>query len=215
MEDIFKFKRPGIAVDVILFTIKDDDLNVGLIKRDDEPYYGKHALPGRFVRYDEPIEETAKIALKNKGGITPESVFLEQLYTFGQNLVRDTRIRTISIVYYGLVASSTIDFQNENKFLWYSVYKLPPLGFDHKEIIDYAVKRLRKKIINSNFAHQLMPGEFTITELQQAYEVILHEKMDKRNFRKKLKEINILKRLPKKRTGQAFRPAMLYAFRKN
>src|SRR3989338_5450588 len=121
--DFFKYKMPGVAVDVVLFTIKDDDLQVGLIQREEEPYSGKFALPGRFVRYEEPIEETARTALKLKGGINPDVVFLEQLYTFGQNLKRDTRIRTISVVYYGLVDSQKIDFQTGSRFVWKSVYK--------------------------------------------------------------------------------------------
>src|SRR3989338_8164007 len=210
--DIFKFKRPGVAVDVILFTIKNGELQVGLIQREEAPYSGKYALPGRFVRYEEPIEETARQALKLKGGIDPNSVFLEQLYTFGSNLERDTRIRTISIVYYGLVESSKIDFQQGNLFTWYSVYDLPKLAFDHKEIIDYAVNRLRGKIWETDFAFQLMPDEFTLTELQKAYEIILGKKLDKRNFRKKIAELQILKDLKKKKQEGPHRPAALYSF---
>jgi len=211
--DIFQFKRPGVAVDVILFTIKDNDLQIGLIKREEPPHMGKYALPGRFVRYEEPIEETAKMALKLKGGIDPQSVFLEQLYTFGQNMHRDTRIRTISIVYYGLLAAEKIDFQTGNKFHWFSVYALPPLSFDHKQIVDYAVERLRKKVWESNFAFQLMPEEFTLTELQKVYEVILAEKLDKRNFRKKILELKILKNLKKKKMEGVHRPAAVYGFK--
>ncbi|HIH11977.1 TPA: NUDIX hydrolase [Candidatus Woesearchaeota archaeon] len=210
--DIFQFKRPGIAVDVVLFTIKNDDLKVGLIQRQDEPYFGKFALPGRFVRYEETIEDTARTALKQKGGINSSGVFLEQLYTFGSNLERDTRIRTISIVYYGLVESSKIDFQQGNLFTWYSVYDLPKLAFDHKEIIDYAVNRLRGKIWETDFAFQLMPDEFTLTELQKAYEIILGKKLDKRNFRKKIAELQILKDLKKKKQEGPHRPAALYSF---
>ena len=91
-DDFFNYKMPGVAVDVVLFTIKDNDLQAGLIQRGEEPYSGKFALPGRFVRYEEPIEDTARMALKVKGGIDPDPVFLEQLYTFGQTLKRDTRI---------------------------------------------------------------------------------------------------------------------------
>ncbi len=211
--DIFQFKRPGVAVDVILFTIKDNDLQIGLIKREEPPHMGKYALPGRFVRYDEPIEETARMALKLKGSIDPVSVFLEQLYTFGQNMERDTRIRTISIVYYGLIASEKIDFQQGNKFEWFSVYKLPPLAFDHRQIVDYAVERLRKKVWESNFAFQLMPNEFTLTELQRVYQIILGEKLDKRNFRKKILEMKILKNLKKKKMEGVHRPAAVYGFK--
>lgn len=211
-DDFFKYKMPGVAVDVVLFTIKDNDLQVGLIQRAEDPYSGKFALPGRFVRYEEPIEETARMALKLKGGIDPELVFLEQLYTFGQNLKRDTRIRTISIVYYGLVDSQKIDFQSGSKFLWKSVYKLPPLAFDHKEVIEYAIKRLRKKVLESDFAFQLMPEEFTLSGLQKAYQVILNKELDKRNFRKKIMELHILKDLKKQKMEGAHRPAQLYSF---
>lgn len=208
----FKYKMPGVAVDVVLFTIKDNDLQAGLIQREDEPYFGKFALPGRFVRYEEPIEETARMALKLKGGINPEVVFLEQLYTFGQNLKRDTRIRTISIVYYGLVDSQKIDFQTGSRLIWKSVYKLPPLAFDHKEVIGYAIQRLRKKVLESDFAFQLMPEEFTLSELQKAYEIILNKELDKRNFRKKIMELHILKDLKKQKMEGAHRPAQLYSF---
>ncbi len=211
-DDIHKFNRPGLAVDVILFTIKSNDLKVGLVRREEEPYFGKHALPGRFVRYDEPIEETARMALKMKAGINPNLVFLEQLYTFGQELKRDTRIRTVTIVYYGLVDSSKIELQDSDKFHWHSVYELPELAFDHKSIIEYAISRLRKKVVESDFAFQLMPEEFTLTELQKAYEVILHESQDKRNFRKKLLEMKILKSLRKKKMEGAHRPAEVYGF---
>ncbi len=210
-DEFNQFKRPGLAVDVILFTIEENDLKVALIKREEEPYFGRHALPGRFVRYEETIETTAKIALKLKGNINPDSVFLEQLYTFGDNLIRDTRIRTVTVVYYGLIDSTKID-QIGNKFHWHSVYKLPELAFDHERIIKYATDRLRKKVLESDFAFQLMPDEFTLTELQKAYEVILDKELDKRNFRKKLLEMKIVKPLRKKKMDGAHRPAELFSF---
>jgi len=211
-DDFSKYKMPGVAVDIVLFTIKDNDLQAGLVQREEDPYQGKFALPGRFVRYEEPIEETARMALKLKGGINPDLVFLEQLYTFGQNLKRDTRVRTISIVYYGLINSEEIDFQSGSKFIWKSVYKLPPLAFDHKEVIESAVKRLRKKVLESDFAFQLMPEEFTLSELQKAYQTILDKELDKRNFRKKIMELHILKDLKKQKMEGAHRPAQLYSF---
>ena len=212
--DLHKVQKPAVAVDVILLTVKDNDLRVGLIKRGENPYLGRFALPGRFVRYVEPIEDTARMALKRKGNINPDSVFLEQLYTFGQNLHRDTRIRTISIVYYGLVKSQDIDFQSGNKFIWYSVYKLPELAFDHKEIIISALERMRKKLMNSDLAFQFMPVEFTLTELQKTYEIILSEKLDKRNFRRKILESSVLKDLKKKKLEGVHRPAGLYTFKR-
>lgn len=212
-EDLHRFQKPALAVDVVLFTAQDNDLKVGLIKREDEPYFGKFALPGRFVRYNEKIEDTARHALKLKGGIDPGTVFIKQLYTFGQNLDRDTRIRTVSVVYYGLVKAEDIDFQSGNKFEWVSVYGMPEIAFDHKSIIEYAMKRLRRKILTSSFAYYVMPHEFTLTELQHVYEVILGGKLDKRNFRKKLKESGVLKEMGQKKTKGPFRPAQLYCFK--
>lgn len=212
--DLSQYKHPAVAVDVILFTIKNNILKIGLIRREEAPYLNHYALPGRFVRYDEPIEETAKIALKSKGNINPEAVFLEQLYTFGQDLNRDTRIRTISVVYYGFIDSGKIDILQGNKFHWFSVYDLPELAFDHKLIIDSAVKSLRKKVLESDFAFQLLPEEFTLSELQKAYETILGEELDKRNFRKKILENNFIKALKKKRREGLHRPAELYWFKR-
>ena len=215
MDNLHKIKKPALAVDVILFTIQDGDLKVGLIKREEDPYFGKFALPGRFVRYDEKIEETARTALKLKGKINPDKVFLEQLYTFGQNLKRDTRIRTVTIIYYGLIDSNKID-EEKNLFEWYSVYKLPELAFDHKKVIKYAVERMRNKIEYTDIAFQLMHEEFTLTELQRAYEIILNKELDKRNFRKKMAELKVIKKLPKKKMEGVHRPAQLYSFvRKN
>jgi 8-oxo-dGTP diphosphatase len=211
-EDLFQYKRPGIAVDVVLLAIINDELKVALIRREDEPYFGKHALPGRFVRYDETIETTARKALETKGNIKADSIFLEQLYTFGDNLERDTRIRTISIVYYALVDSKTISEQQENRFIWQPVDDLPPLAFDHKKIIEYTIGRMRAKLFRSDNIFGLMPKEFTLTQLQNAFELILGEALDKRNFRKKMQELYVLKDLHRTRMEGAHRPAALYSY---
>lgn len=212
--NIFKFTRPGITVDVVLFAIINNELKVGLIKRQEEPYFGKHALPGRFVRYEEKIEDTARKALEAKGNIDASKIHLEQLYTFGQELKRDTRIRTITIVYYALIDAEEILRQNGNKFLWESVYNLPSLSFDHKDIILFALDSLREKIAVSDFARKLMPEKFTLTKLQETYEIILHKKQDKRNFRKKMLSLGILKETKEITTDVSHRPARIYSFKK-
>jgi 8-oxo-dGTP diphosphatase len=209
-----KFQFPAAAVDIILFTIRNNDLYVGLVRREDEPYKGRFALPGRFVRYDEKIEETASKVLEMKGGIERKSVHLEQLYTFGNNLNRDTRIRTISVVYYGLVRSEALDFQN-SKFSWHSFYRLPELAFDHREIIESAVARLRESFVIERMIVHLMPDEFTLTELQRAYEIILGRNLDKRNFRRKIESDRCLLDTKRKRKAGIQRPAELYSFKKN
>lgn len=211
-DEIFEFLRPGIAVDVVLLTVLHDDLKVALTQRQDEPYFGKFALPGRFVRYEEPIEETARKALEKKGNIITKNIYLEQLHTFGQNLIRDTRIRTISIVYYALLPPEEISSQKGNTFTWFSAYDLPELAFDHTDIINHSLKKIRDKLFSTDVVFRLMPAEFTLPDLQMAYEVLLNEELDKRNFRKKIKDLFILKDTHKTRMEGAHRPAKLYAY---
>ena len=210
--DIFRMERPAVAVDVVLLTVLEGELQIALIKREDDPYYGKHALPGRFVRYDEPIETTARRALETKGNITTDGIYLEQLYTFGQNLVRDTRIRTISVVYCALLPSGIISGQQGHTFSWFPIGRLPPLAFDHRDIVHAAVERIRTKLLTSDIIFHLLPEEFTLSELQRACETILGRALDKRNFRKKAADVYDLQDLKLSRREGAHRPARLYRF---
>ncbi len=213
-DEIFTFRRPGVAVDVVLLSILHDDVKVALIQRQDNPYFGKFALPGRFVRYDEPIETTAMKAIENKGHISADGIYIEQLYTFGQNLVRDTRIRTISIVYYGLLSSEKITKQKENTFTWHSVYDLPEMAFDHKDIINTALEKIRRKLFSTDMVFNMLPENFTLSELQNACETILSYCLDKRNFRKKIIEVFELNDTHKTKMTGAHRPAKLYKYKK-
>jgi len=208
-----KVIRPGVAVDTILFAVLENDLKVGLIQRHEDPYNGSYAMPGRFVRYDEKIEDTALRALEQKCNIDPSSVFLEQLYTFGQNLERDTRIRTITIVYYGILSADDVAEHRDAKISWFSAYDLPKLAFDHKNIVEYAVERLRNRILWDTYAFKFLPPEFTLTELQHVYEIILHKELDKRNFRKKILEEKFLVKTAKTKIDGVHRPAALYKFK--
>jgi 8-oxo-dGTP diphosphatase len=149
VDEIITAQKPAVAVDVALFSVSQGELQVGLIKREEEPYFGKPALPGRFVRYEEKIEDTARKALELKGHIKADHLYLEQLYAFGQDLHRDTRIRTISIVYSALLDKETIAKQEGTTFSWHDVRHLPPLAFDHADIIRFAVKRIGDKLFAS------------------------------------------------------------------
>ncbi|MBR9701145.1 NUDIX hydrolase [Candidatus Woesearchaeota archaeon] len=211
-DEIFTFLRPAIAVDVVLLSIIRNNLQVALIQRQDEPYYGKFALPGRFVRYDEPIETTAKKAIEGKGNIKTDNIYLEQLHTFGQDLVRDTRIRTISTVYYGFIDPDTINSQPDNTFTWFKTDNLPPLGFDHKKIIKSSIERVRRRMFTTDVIFNLIPKEFTLTEFQHACETFFGEELDKRNFRKKINELYTLKDLKRTKMTGAHRPAKLYTY---
>lgn len=209
--DPSEFEHPSVTVDIPIFTIKDNDLKVALIKRSNWPYEGKWALPGGFVEIDEPIEDAAKRVLKDKTGVE-DDVFMEQLYTFGQT-DRDPRKRVITVSYFALVNSENVDLRETDEvedISWHSAYSLPELGFDHKEIIDYAIKRLRWKLEYNTAVFSLLPEKFTLSQLQDTYEIILDKNLDKRNFRKKIHKHNLVEDTGEKEKNVSHRPAKLY-----
>lgn len=209
--DPSEFEHPSVTVDIPIFTIKDNDLKVALIKRSNWPYEGKWALPGGFVEIDEPIENAAKRVLNNKTGVE-EDVFMEQLYTFGQT-DRDPRKRVITVSYFALVNSEKVNLRETDEvedISWHSAYDLPELGFDHKEIVNYAIKRLRWKLEYNTAVFSLLPEKFTLSQLQDTYEIILNEDLDKRNFRKKIHKHNLVEDTGEKEKDVSHRPAKLY-----
>lgn len=214
--------RPCVAVDVVLFALhKNDrpenklpvDLKVLLIRRDAPPYEGYWAIPGGFVRPEESLEAAARRKLAEISDVG--NVYLEQLYTFG-DVQRDPRARVISVVYFALLQADQI--APRPRLEWHSVYTLPAvLAFDHHAILDYALKRLRYKLEYTAVAFELMPEEFTLRELQDTYMVILNEhRLDKANFRKKLRYRGLDGRPIVEQTGKyrqtRGRPAELYRF---
>jgi len=217
MGSLDKFPRPSVSVDLVIFTIADDDLKVLLIRRGAEPYRDCWALPGGFVEIDESLEDAAARELREEAGVT--SVYLEQLYTFGDP-GRDPRGRVISVSYFALVdaerqriraATDAIDAR------WFSVFDAEnsrKLAFDHGKILDYAVWRLRNKIEWTTVGYELLPRKFTLSELQRVYEIILQKPVDKRNFRKKVLAQGKIRELTETRKDGAHRPARLYSFRK-
>jgi 8-oxo-dGTP diphosphatase len=213
--DLEKFPRPSVAVDLVIFTIRNNDLKVLLIKRGQQPFAGFWCLPGGFVRIDESLEKAALRELEEETGV--KEVYLEQLYTFGESK-RDPRGRVISVSYFALADSTKIKpfvtGQEEIKNVeWFSVKELPKLAFDHEDIIKYAIRRLRYKLEYTAVGLELLPELFTLTDLQKLYEIILNEKLDKRNFRKKIVSLGILEATKHYKKG-AHRPAMLYHFKK-
>jgi len=204
--------RPSVTVDVIIFTLRDSDLQVLLIRRKYPPFEAVWAIPGGFVGIDESLEEAALRELEEETGV--RDVYLEQLYTFGE-VDRDLRGRVITVAYFALVPAAAIDphaGSDAAETGWWSVYDLPPLAFDHAEILAYALKRLRYKLEYTAVGFELLPGVFTLSELQAAYEIILREKLDKRNFRRKILGADIIEETEMYRTGEG-RPARLYRFR--
>lgn len=223
MSYTYDYPRPAVTVDLVIFTIADDDLKALLIRRGLEPYKDCWALPGGFVDINESLEQAAARELQEEVGVT--NVYLEQLYTFGAP-GRDPRGRVISVAYFALIdaerqrivaASDAADAE------WHSVFKqtkptkqgkLAKLAFDHKQILDYAVWRLRNKIEWTTVGYELLPKKFTLSELQRVYEIILQKPVDKRNFRKKILAQGQIVELNETRSDGAHRPARLYSFRK-
>jgi len=209
-------KTHEITVDTVIFTIQNDKLKVLLVKRANEPFKGKWTLPGGYVKLSETLDDAALRVLKEKTNI--QNLYLEQLYTFG-NPLRHPSARVITVAYFALIRSDDIklSFDKNSEVTqveWHGVYNLPPLAFDHKEIIEYAVKRMRERLEFCPIAYQLLPHKFTLTELQKSYELILAQNLDKRNFRKKFLSADMLKELDEYTKSGSKRPARLYEFNK-
>mgnify|MGYP003394187903 CR=1 FL=1 len=141
------------------------------------------------------------------------NIYLEQLYTFGEP-IRDPRGRVVTVAYYALVNAQQFELKSRraSEANWFSVKRLPPLAFDHRRIADYALERLRNKINYTTVGFQLLPREFTLTDLQSSYEVILGQRLDKRNFRRKMLQLGILKSTRQFRASGRQRPARRYTF---
>ena len=177
-----RYKLPSVTVDIVIFTIQDEELKVLLIKRGIEPFKDKWALPGGFVRIDESLEDSAKRELQEETGV--KDVYLEQLFTFG-DIKRDPRGRVITISYMALVNSDNIKLKATTDALetrWFTINKIPTLAFDHKKIFEYALKRLKWKFEYTSVAFSLLPREFALSQLQKIYEIVFDKKFDKRNF---------------------------------
>ncbi|MBM3261721.1 NUDIX hydrolase [Candidatus Kaiserbacteria bacterium] len=204
-----------IATDVVPFTIRDGELLVRLIAVDRPPYY-THAkgLPGGLIDPKETAEEAAVRHLQEKAGIKASKTHIEQLYTFSA-IDRDPRGRVVAVSYLAFVPWEALSpaEQADTKGAWWSRIKdAHKLAYDHDEMLQVALARLRSRVTYTTLIGKLMPKEFTLTELEQAYEAIVKTDLDKRNFRKKILKLNILKALTHKRTGGRFRPAQLYSF---
>src|SRR6266852_6101057 len=211
--DARKYDRPSVTVDVVMMSLRQRDLQVLLVKRRSWPYEGMWAIPGGFVNMDESLETAAKRELQEETGV--QDVYLEQLYTFGDP-GRDPRTRVITVVYFALLDSARLQVRAADDAAdvdWFPVYNLPEeLAFDHAKILEYALDRLRGKLDYTNIAFSLLPEQFTLRELQRVYEIILHRKLDKRNFRKKILATGILEDTGAKKMEGTHRPARLYRF---
>lgn len=208
-------KRPAcdVAVDVAVFTVREGRLEVVLIRMKRPPFEGRWALPGGRIRGDETVEAAAARELEEKTGL--RDVWLEQLYTFSDP-ARDPQGRVVSVAHLALIPA-TAQLRTTDKYSaigWFPADAPPPLAFDHRQQLAYAVKRLRAKLGYTNVAYSLLPPTFTLGELQRVYEAILGEKLDPRNFQRRIRAIGLVEETGELRTGQAHRPARLFRFTK-
>jgi 8-oxo-dGTP diphosphatase len=199
-------------VDCVVFGLDELELKLMLIQRALAPFKGKWALPGGFVRVDEALDEAARRELEEETGL--HSIFLEQLYTFGA-VDRDPRERVVSVAYYALVnlRDHPVNAATDaSAAAWFGVHDVPSLAFDHDEIVQVALERLRGKLRYQPIGFELLPRKFTLSQLQHLYERVLERPLDKRNFRKRVLAMNLLVELDEVEQDVAHRAARLYRF---
>jgi 8-oxo-dGTP diphosphatase len=207
----------SLAVDAVVFGYTPNRrIRVLLIQRRFPPFEGKWALPGGFVEGDESLEGAVSRELKEETGLHIN--YLEQLYTFGDP-GRDPRKRVVSVVYFALVRPDAYTLHAQTgaqDAAWFDIHELPEVAFDHREIVERAIQRLRSKITYEPIGFELLGEKFPFSELQALYEALLEDSIDHRNFRRKLKSLGILEELPetRKQPGSG-RPARLYRFNKD
>jgi 8-oxo-dGTP diphosphatase len=215
----YEWPRPGVTVDIALFTVSgalnDLRLQVLLIERDEEPWRGQWALPGGFVRENEDLDAAAQRELEEETGI-PHAT-LEQVEAVGTP-GRDTRGHLITIVYVGLAAGDRHQLRprgDARAARWFDVngpIPLPKLAFDHGELLQRALRHLRRRLSEAPICFELLPETFTLSELQALIEAIMGQPLDRRNFRRKVQELGVVTPAGGLRSQGGHRPAQLFRF---
>ena len=204
-----------LSVDAVVFGYDPEEgVSVLLIKRKYEPFEKSWALPGGLVLNEESLETAVRRELKEEAGIDVQ--YLEQLYSFGKP-DRDPRNRVVSIAYYALVRPKDFHISAQTDaedVAWFNINKLPRLAFDHKQILDHAIKRLRGKIAYEPIGFELLDKKFPFSDLEKLYQALLSRDLDRRNFKKKLMAYGFLEELEESVQRGAGRPARLYQFNK-
>lgn len=200
-----------VAVDCIIFGFNDNKLELLLIKRKENPEMGKWSLIGGIVGFNEDLDEAANRVLSDLSGL--QDIYMEQIKTFGK-VNRCAFDRIISSTYSAMILKSsyTEDQIKKHNAQWFPITEVPELIFDHNDMVDIAIKRMRRRVRNFPIAFNLLPSKFTLPQLQALYEGILDEELDKRNFRRKVSQMNYLVRLEEKDMTESRRGAFLYRF---
>lgn len=204
-----------LTVDAVVFGYEAETISVLLIKRKFDPFKDAWALPGGFVLDNETLEEAVKRELNEETGVNIN--YLEQLYTFGKPS-RDPRGRVVSIAFFGLIKPSMFKLfasTDASEAKWFSINELPKLAFDHQEIVNMAINRLRGKITYEPLGFELLDNKFPFSDLEKLYTTLLGREIDRRNFRKKILSLNILDELDEKIAKGSGRPANLFKFNRS
>lgn len=206
------YDKPSITVDLLIFTIQDDELKIVLIKREKPPFKEMLSLPGAFVKMEETLEQAAGRVLSEK--VQLSDIYLEQLYTWG-NIERDPRMRVISVSYIAIVPIEKLKTADETGTICSNLYSIPwvlqennSLAFDHKQMIAYGRERIRNKVEYTELAFEFLPLQFTLPHLQKVYEILLGRELYKANFRKKIHDM--VTETEELFLGGAHRPSRLY-----
>ena len=197
------------AVVVVIFTVLEGRLSVLLIERAAEPCRGEWALPGGLLQPNETLDGAASRKLQDETGLT--DVFLEQLYSFDAT---DEGNAGIVVAYFALLPAAQARLRRELEWrpAWHALRALGDLAFENERILEYARERLRNKLAYTNVAYSFLPRRFTLRDLQDVYEAILEEPVDKRNFRRRMVGLGIVRATNETRKEGAHRPARLYEF---
>lgn len=199
-----------------IFTVDKGKLKILLTRKKDDPYKGYWILPGDTLSNEKNLEETIDNILNQTIGTS--NIYIEQNFTFS-NINRNPSDRVVATSYIGLVDSKTMEIKrNAQENLdssWFTIDEIPKMAYDHKEIIEKARELLKAKLINSNVLKLLFPSDFTLPELQSIYESIMNTKLDRRNFRKKFINLNLIEETGYNNIGGSGRPAKLYRFKEN
>ena len=205
-----------VTVDTVIFTIRDTELQVLLVRRAIPPFKGRWAIPGGFVLASESLDDAARRELREETGV--EDVWLEQLYTFGDPK-RDPRGRVVTVAYFALVSpdrAPPLAGSDAAEARWWPAMGTPaPLAFDHDHILDVALERLRGKLAYTNIGFELLPRKFTLSQLQRVHEAVIGETLDKRNFRKRVDALGVVRPLSETAHDGTGRPAQLFTFRRS
>lgn len=191
----YKYPHPAVTTDSVIFGFDGSSINILLIERGRVPFKGAWALPGGFIHMDETVEEGARRELMEETNI--QDVYLEQFHIFS-DVNRDPRERILSVAFFALVSKNDFEViagDDASKAQWYEWNHLPPLAFDHAEIIRMARERLQEKLRISPIAFKLLGSEFKMDELQRIYELIHEKKYDRRNFMRKMESSGFLNKM--------------------